>query len=491
MRSLAAMGGKNAFSSNHASKIVGSSFPTNQNGLAIFLSSLYGIVSGEYSFTNSSTRRSVEALGNYIVVSLGIELRMQQLIKLLGVYALYSFFLGDKAFLLHLDCDVQSCSSSTLTNTGLKHPKLALFNGELDVAHIAEMVFEDGEYLFELTTSLFKARSFLELCNGAGVTDTGNNVFALCVNKVVAVEFLFAICGVTRKSNARSGGVTLVAENHGLNVYGSTQIIGDLVLLAVENSARIVPAAKYRFNSKLKLDIRALGELNRTIHNQRRILRGIYVLREDLLELSNKFLKILSGKVSISLNTARTLHQVNRVLEQIAIKTHNNVGEHLDKTTIRVPCKTGVLGLLDQAIDGLIVKAEVQYGVHHARHGHRSAGANRNEQRIFCVADFLANALFKVEAVFLDGVQNAFGPGIVGVCILHASLAGNRESRRYRQPDVSHLSKVSALAAKDGLHIGIALGDVVALGVLAESVHTLDFCSHFLTPNVRSSENGT
>ena len=282
---------------------------------------------------------------------------MQQLIELLRVYALYSFFLGDKAFLLHLDCDVQSCSSSTLTNTGLKHPKLTLFNGELDVAHIAEMVFEDGEYLFELTTSLFKARSFLELCNGAGITNTGNNVFALCVNKVVAVEFLFAICRVTRKSNARSGGVALVAENHGLNVYGSTQIIGDLILLAVENSARIVPAAKYRFNSKLKLDIRALGELNRTIHNQRRILRGIYVLREDLLELSNKFLKILSRKVSISLNTARTLHQVNRVLEQIAIKTHNNVGEHLDKTTIGVPCKTGVLGLLDQAIDGLIIKA--------------------------------------------------------------------------------------------------------------------------------------
>ena len=222
MRSLAAMGGKNAFSSNHASKIVGSGFPTNQNGLATFLSSLYGIVGGEYSFTNSSTRRSVEALGNYIVVSLGIELRMQQLIELLRVYALYSFFLGDKAFLLHLDCDVQSCSSSTLTNTGLKHPKLTLFNGELDVAHITEMVFEDGEYLFELTTSLFKARSFLELCNGAGVTNTGNNVFALCVNKVVAVEFLFAICGVTRKSNARSRSVALVAENHGLNVYGST-----------------------------------------------------------------------------------------------------------------------------------------------------------------------------------------------------------------------------------------------------------------------------
>ncbi len=107
----------------------------------------------------------------------------------------------------------------------------------------------------------------LQISDGAGVTNAGNDVFALGVNQVVAVEFLFAVCGVTRERNARSGGVTLVAENHGLNVYGSTQIIGDLVLLAVENSARIIPAAKYRFNSKLKLDIRALGEL--TPHRRR------------------------------------------------------------------------------------------------------------------------------------------------------------------------------------------------------------------------------
>ena len=57
------MGGENAFSSNHASEVVGSGFPTNQNGLATFLSSLYGVVGGEYGFTDSSTRRSVEALG--------------------------------------------------------------------------------------------------------------------------------------------------------------------------------------------------------------------------------------------------------------------------------------------------------------------------------------------------------------------------------------------------------------------------------------------
>ena len=34
-----------------------------------------------------------------------------------------------------------------------------------------------------------------------------------------------------------------------------------------------------------------------------------------------------------------------------------SMAEYLDKTTIGVPCKTGVLGLLDQAIDGLIIKA--------------------------------------------------------------------------------------------------------------------------------------
>ncbi len=68
MRSLAAMGGKDALGSDHAGKIVGGGFPTNQNGLATCLGGLYSIVSGEYGFTNSSTRRSVEALGDYVVV---------------------------------------------------------------------------------------------------------------------------------------------------------------------------------------------------------------------------------------------------------------------------------------------------------------------------------------------------------------------------------------------------------------------------------------
>lgn len=73
MRSLAAMGGKNAFSSNHASKVVGSGFPANQNGLTTFLSSLYCIFGRENSLANSSAGRGVETLGNYVVVSLGVD----------------------------------------------------------------------------------------------------------------------------------------------------------------------------------------------------------------------------------------------------------------------------------------------------------------------------------------------------------------------------------------------------------------------------------
>ena len=134
--------------------------------------------------------------------------------------------------------------------------------------------------------------------------------------------------------------------------------------------------------------------------------------------------------------------------------------------------------MLDQAVDGLVVQTEVEDGVHHARHGHRGTGTHGNEQGIFCIADLLADTTLEVETILLDFVESAFGPGVVGVGIFHTGLTGDGESRRHRKADYGHLGKVSALAAEDIFHILVALGNVVAIGVLAERVDTLDVSSH-------------
>ena len=99
----------------------------------------------------------------------------------------------------------------------------------------------------------------LELGDGAGVADARDDVLALSVDEIVAVELLLAVCGVAREGDACGGGVALVAEDHRLDVDGGAEIVGDLVLLAVENRTRVVPGAEDRLDGELELNHRILG----------------------------------------------------------------------------------------------------------------------------------------------------------------------------------------------------------------------------------------
>ena len=210
------------------------------------------------------------------------------------------------------------------------------------------------------------------------------------------------------------------------------------------------------------------------------MLFGRNVLGENLLELTDEFLQVFSGKLGVALHAASELLGGNGVFEQVAVEAHNHVREHLDETTIAVPREAGVVGMLDKAVDRLVVQAKVQNRVHHAGHRHGSAGTNGNKQWIFGVANTLADALLEVEAVLLNGVERAFRPRVIRVCIFHAGLAGDREARRHGQANEGHFSEVRALAAKDVLHILVAFSNVVALSVLAERVDTLNVCSQCL-----------
>ena len=80
----------------------------------------------------------------------------------------------------------------------------------------------------------------------------------------------------------------------------------------------------------------------------------------------------------------------------------------------------------------------------------------------------------------MNCVERALGPGVVCVGILHAGLARDGESRRHRQADVGHFGQVGAFAAKDGLHVGVALRNVLPICVFAKSVDALKLVCHHL-----------
>ena len=480
MAGLAAMAGENAFGGNHASKVVGSGLPTNEHALLALFGGLHSVGSREHGTAHSSARRSVQATGEHVVVSVLVELRVQQLVELSGVDAAHSLFLGDEAFFFHLNGDVQRGGGGTLAHASLQHPQLALLDGELDVAHVAIVVLENGEHALELLAGFLQAVDMLQLGDGARVANARDNVFALGVHQVVAVEFLLAVCGVAGKCNAGSGSLALVAEHHALHVNGGAQIVGNLVLLAVEHRARVVPAAEHGLDGQLQLNVGVLRESDRAVNDELGMLFSGNVLRENLLELSDEFLQVFSGELGVALHAASEFLGGNGIFEQVAVEAHNHVREHLDEAAIAVPREASVVGVLDEAVNRLVVQTEVQNRVHHAGHRHGSAGTNGNEQRIFGIANALTDTLLEVEAVLLNGVERAFGPRVIRVCIFHAGLAGDGEARRHGQANEGHFGEVRALAAKDVLHILVAFSNVVALSVLTERVDTLNVCSQCL-----------
>ena len=99
------------------------------------------------------------------------------------VDAAHGLLTGDKAFLDHLDSDAQSGGCGTLAHAGLEHPELALLDGELDVAHVAVVILKRQEDTLKLLTCGLEARGGLEVGDGLGVADAGDDVLALGVDR--------------------------------------------------------------------------------------------------------------------------------------------------------------------------------------------------------------------------------------------------------------------------------------------------------------------
>ena len=112
------------------------------------------------------------------------------------------------------------------------------------------MILERQEHALELLTCGLEARGGLEVGDGLGVADAGDDVLALGVNQKIAVELLSAIGRVARKGDASRRGLALVAKGHGLHVDGGAEVVGNAMLLAVDAGTLVHPAAKDGLDGK-------------------------------------------------------------------------------------------------------------------------------------------------------------------------------------------------------------------------------------------------
>ncbi len=148
-----------------------------------------------------------------------------------------------------------------------------------------------------------------------------------------------------------------------------------------------------------------------------------------------------------------------------------HIREHHQKAPVAVVDKPRVARQLDQAFHGRIVQAQIQNGVHHARHGELRAGAHRDQQGIGRIAQLLAGLFLHGGQSGFDLVHQAVGEIAAVFRVLVTRIGRDGKSGRDGQADIAHLGQVRALAAQFIPHRCVAL---------FKEPHALGVCHSFL-----------
>ena len=433
----------------HAGDVLGRGLKADKDNLLASCLPSLSVVSGEDDLAACSAGRSAKTLTDRGsgLECLCVKLGMKEGVEVSGLDHKNSLFLGSHTLVNEIAGDLESCLSGSLTVTGLKHEELAVLDGELHVLHISVMVFKNLADLLELCERL--GELLLHLSDLHGSTDTCDDVLALCVGEELTEQTLSAGCGVAGERNAGAAVIAHVAERHGLDVNGSTPRIGDIVVAAINVCAGVVPRTENSLDSAHEL---LLG-IGREI--------GADLCLVLSLELRSELLEIVSGKLDVLGHALLRLHSVDELLEILLTDLHNDVGIHLNESSVAVPSPTGIAGLLCDSLNDFLVKTEVKNSVHHAGHGSAGAGTDGNEERILLIAELLAGDAFHLDDVLVD-LCHDLGIDLAAVLIvLCAGLGGDGEALRNRKTDVCHFSKVRALTAEKLSHLSVALGEQI------------------------------
>ena len=437
VRGLATAGGQNALGCDHTGQVVGVGFAADQHALDACCCRGLGLSIVEDDAANGCTRGGGHTASNEFLGCRRIELREHQLGELVTGHAAQGLVAGDELFVNQLDGNAEGGGSGTLADTGLEHPQLAALDGEFDVAQVTvvgfELVHDSAQLVVDRLVDLLK------IGQRQRVADTCNDVFTLCVLEVVAVHTGVAGGGVAGEAHAGAGVFTHVAKHHGADVDCGTQVMGDALTATVDAGTLGVPGTENGLDSHVHLGARILREF----------FTGLLV--DDGLKDIDQALEVLGGELGIALDAAFLLHVLQSVREETTFDIQNGLAEHLDQSTVGVPCETLVATDSSKTVDGFVVEADVEDGFHHAGHGELCARTNRDKQRILGIAQLATHFFFDLAKC--DGhfsIKTFRGFAVVQVDA--ARFGGNCESGRNRQAELCHLCQVRTLTSEQVFH---------------------------------------
>ena len=301
---------------------------------------------------------------------------------------------------------------------------------------------------------LFALGGFVQRVGG---TDTGNHIFALGVDEPFAIELVVTVGRVAGEGHTGGGGVAHITEHHGLHVYSRAPIVRNVLDLTITDGALAVPALEHAADGTPQLS-----------HGIVREFYAQHFLDADLEGLRQVF-ELVCGELGIALVPVGFLdflhHAVQLLADALAIGGlnafclfHHNVGVHHDEAAVGVVNEARVAGLLDHTRDGLGAKADIEDGVHHARHGAAGAGAAADKERVVLITEFLAHDFFRSFQCCSYFRLEFRGVAAAQPIVLGAAFGGDGETCRNGHAQEVHLS--------------------VAFGVLsAKAIDSfLDFC---------------
>ena len=239
VRGLAATTGEDAGGGDHALQVVRVRLTAHQDDRLPLLGPGDRGRRVKDDTTHRCARRGIHALRHLAVTVARSEPREHQLPELVPGHPHEGLVHRDDALIDQLDGDAEGGGSGALADTRLQHPELASLNGELDVAQVAvvplQLVHDVHELLVGLRVDL------LEFLQRTRVADARDDVLALGIGEVVAVDTTVSRSRVAREGDpsARSGAG--IAEGHHLHVHGGAQRVRNPLLPPVEAGALGVP----------------------------------------------------------------------------------------------------------------------------------------------------------------------------------------------------------------------------------------------------------
>ena len=284
------------------------------------------------------------------------------------------------------------------------------------------------------------------------VADAGDDVLALGVRQVVAVDAGLPGGRVAGERDAGARVVAQVAEHHRADVDRGAQVVRDALAAPVEPRPVGVPGVEDRPDRQVELLARVLRELGAGV-----LAASIALNSSDELRAGRR----RRGSTSVG-TPARCLGLVQRVREQLArrcrarsCRTSGAAGGRSPRRTARRrwprpgPCTDASFRPMFRTVS--IIPGIENLAPERTRHQQRvvpvarAAGRGRPRAARSAIVD-LHPQLARLRARLQVGA---------------ARLGGDREPRRHRQAEVGHLGQVGALAAEQVLLVLVALGEVV------------------------------